>query len=116
MLAARQLETAVSYLADGAWRLFQTVNRRVPAASFQPAWAPAPLPKSSQRSSPALGWPRTTEGLCPTAVWETRKRILSGDADPSILVTEQGGEIKAHILERDVMVIIEKTSPQHGTV
>ena len=31
---ARQFETAVSYLADGAWRVFQTVNRRVPAVSF----------------------------------------------------------------------------------
>ena len=115
MPVTRQFETAVSYLADGAWRVFQTVNRRVPAGSFQPSWAPAPLPKSSQRSSPVLGWPRTTDSLCPTCVRETRERILSGDADPSILVTEHVGEIKAHILERDGKVIVEKTCPQHGT-
>ena len=115
MPVARQLETAVSYLADGAWRLFQTVNRRVPAGSFQPSWAPGPLPKSSQRSSPALGWPRTTDSLCPTCVKDMRARILSGDADPSTLVTEHSGEIKAHILERDGKVIVEKTCPRHGT-
>jgi uncharacterized radical SAM superfamily Fe-S cluster-containing enzyme len=85
------------------------------AGSFQPSWAPAPLPKSSERTSPPLGWPRTTDSLCPTCVKETRTRILSGDADASILVTEHVGEIKAHILERDGKVIIEKTCPQHGT-
>jgi uncharacterized radical SAM superfamily Fe-S cluster-containing enzyme len=115
VLLPRQFETALSYLADGAWRVFQTVNRRVPAGSFQPSWAPGPLPKSSQRTSPALGWPRTTDSLCPTCVRDTRKRILSGDADPSILVTEHVGEIKAHILERGGKVIVEKTCPQHGT-
>src|SRR5260221_10482477 len=115
MVAARQLETVVSSLADGAWRLFQTVNRRVPATSFQPSWAPAPLLKSTERSSPALGWPRTTDSLCPTCVKETRERILAGDADPSVLVTEHVGEIKAHILERDGKIVIEKTCPQHGT-
>src|SRR6267154_1131789 len=115
MLAARQLEGVVSHLADAAWYLFQTVNRRVPAKPFQPSWAPAPLPKSSQRSSPGLGWPRTTDSLCPTCVRETRARILSGDVDPSILVTEHIGEIKAHILERDGKIVIEKTCPQHGT-
>jgi hypothetical protein len=115
MPAARQIETAVSHLADAAWYVFQIVNRRVAAGSFQPAWAPAPLPKSSQRTSPALGWPRTTDSLCPTCVKQTRKRILAGDVDPSILVTEHVGEIKAHILERDGKVIVEKTCPQHGT-
>jgi len=115
MPIAQQLETVVSYLAGGAWHLFQTVNRRVPSGSFQAAWAPSPLPKSAERTSPALGWPRTTDSLCPTCVKETRTRILAGDADPSILVTEHVGEIKAHILERDGKVIIEKTCPQHGT-
>src|SRR6185295_3779970 len=115
MTVTRWLETAVSYLAGGTWHLFQSVNRRVPAGSFQPSWAPAPLPKSSQRTSPALGWPRTTDSLCPTCVKETRTRILSRDADASILVTEHVGEIKAHILERNGKVIIEKTCPQHGT-
>ena len=115
MLAAKQLETAVAYLADGAWRIFQSVNRCVPGGSFQPPWAPAPLPKSWERSSPVLGWPRTTDSLCPTCVRETRTRILAGDVDPDVLVNEHVGEIKAHILERDGKVIVEKTCAQHGT-
>jgi 7,8-dihydro-6-hydroxymethylpterin dimethyltransferase len=115
MLAARQLETAVSHLADAAWYVFQIVNQRVPGGSFQPSWAPAPLPKSWERSSPGLGWPRTTDSLCPSCVRQTRASILAGDVDPAVLVNEHVGEIKAHILERDGKVIIEKTCPQHGT-
>src|SRR5579864_677498 len=115
MGVARQLETAVSSIANVAWYVFQTANRRVPDGAFQPSWAPAPLQKSSQRSSPPLGWPRTTDSLCPTCVKETRARILSGETDPNILVTEHVGEIPAHIVERDGKVIVEKTCPQHGT-
>jgi len=48
-------------------------------------------------------------------VRETRARILSGAQDMDVLVNEHVGEIKAHILERDGRVIIEKTCPQHGT-
>ncbi|HTK28617.1 MAG TPA: radical SAM protein [Vicinamibacterales bacterium] len=111
----RQLETAVSHLANAAWHLFQSVNRRVPARPFQPAWAPAPLPKSGERTSPALGWPRTTDSLCPTCVRDARQRILSGVDDPGVLAREHVGEIKAHIVERDGKVLIEKSCPQHGT-
>jgi uncharacterized radical SAM superfamily Fe-S cluster-containing enzyme len=115
MFDTRQLETALSYLADAAWTVVQAVNRRVPAGSFQPSWAPGPLAKSWERSSPVLGWPRTTDSLCPVCVRETRRRILAGDVDPSTLVNEHVGEIKAHILEQAGKVIIEKTCPQHGT-
>src|SRR5258707_2049383 len=97
MFAARQLETVASYLANAAWHVFQTLHRPVPSGSFQPAWAPAPLAKSWERTSPALGWPRTTDSLCPTCVRETRARILSGDLDVEVLVNEHVGEIKAHI-------------------
>src|SRR5678815_3597788 len=99
MFAARQIETAASHLANAAWHVFQSLSRRVPSGSFQPAWAPAPLPKSWERTSPALGWPRTTDSLCPTCVRETRTRILSGALDLDVLVNEHVGEIKAHILE-----------------
>jgi 7,8-dihydro-6-hydroxymethylpterin dimethyltransferase len=115
MDVARQLETAASQFADVAWRGLQAINRRFTPGSFQPVWAPAPLQKSWERTSPALGWPRETDSLCPTCVKETRTRILSGDVDVSTLVNEHTGEIKAHILERDGQVIMEKTCPQHGT-
>src|ERR1051325_11081256 len=115
MPGARQIGSRAWLVADAAGHLFQTVNRRVPAGSVQPVWAPAPLLKSAERTSPVLGWPRTTDSLCPTCVKETRARILSGEADPSILANERVGEIKAHIIERDGKVIVEKTCPQHGT-
>jgi uncharacterized radical SAM superfamily Fe-S cluster-containing enzyme len=115
MPLSQQLETAVSRMADAAWRVFQVVNRRVPSGSFQASWAPAPLAKSWERSSPGLGWPRTTDSLCPRCVRDTRASILDGTVDPAALVEEHVGEIKAHILERDGKVIIEKTCPRHGT-
>jgi 7,8-dihydro-6-hydroxymethylpterin dimethyltransferase len=113
--AARQLEIAASYVADATWRVFQMINQRIPDGSFQPVWAPAPMPKSDQRSSPALGWPRTTDSLCPTCVREARQQILEGTVDPEVLVTEHVGEIRAHIIERDGKILIEKTCPRHGT-
>jgi uncharacterized radical SAM superfamily Fe-S cluster-containing enzyme len=111
----RYWESAVSSTANVAWHALQAVNRQFPSGSFQPAWAPAPLLKSTERSSPELGWPRTTDSLCPTCVRDTRARILSGDLDVATLVNEHTGEIKAQILERDGQIVIEKTCPQHGT-
>jgi uncharacterized radical SAM superfamily Fe-S cluster-containing enzyme len=115
MRVPRSIEAAVSTLANMAWSGVQAINRRIPNGSFQPAWAPKPLLKSHERTSPALGWPRTTDSLCPVCVRETRTRILSGNVDLNVLATEHAGEIKAQILERDGKVIIEKTCPQHGT-
>jgi 7,8-dihydro-6-hydroxymethylpterin dimethyltransferase len=101
--------------ARAVWPVFQAVNRRIPGRAFKPGWAPAPLLKSWQRSKPPLGWPRTTDSLCPTCVKDARRRILSGVDDVLAVVGERPGEIKAHILERDGQVIVEKTCPQHGT-
>ena len=43
------------------------------------------------------------------------QRILSGEQSIESLVNDTNGEIKAHILERDGKVVIEKTCPTHGT-
>src|SRR5438093_1599129 len=115
MLGQRQLETVVAYAAGGAWRLLQSINRQVPGGSFQPTWAAAPLSRSPQRSTPALGWPRTTDSLCPRCVREARQRILAGDIDLDALVNDKSGEIKARIFERDGKIVVEKTCPEHGT-
>ena len=88
------------------------VRRR---SRFSRSGPPAPLLKSHERTTPQLGWPRTTDSLCPTCVRETRARILSGEQAIESLVNEHVGEIKAHIVERDGKVIIEKTCPTHGT-
>jgi len=46
---------------------------------------------------------------------ETRGRILSGEQAIESLVNQHVAEIKAHIIERDGKVIIEKTCAIHGT-
>src|SRR6058998_966169 len=107
------VELALTGFARVAWPVLQAINRRFDAPTFQPKWSPAPLRKSHERSSPPLGWPRTTDSLCPTCVRETRASILRGDVEPSVLVDAHVGEIKAQILERDGQVIVEKTCPQH---
>ena len=104
----------MSHLADVAWRALQGVNRRVTGGSFQAGWAPSAMPKSWQRSSPGLGWPRTTDSLCPTCVREARKEILDGKKDVSVLLNEKVGEIKATILERDGKIVMVKDCSVHG--
>jgi 7,8-dihydro-6-hydroxymethylpterin dimethyltransferase len=111
----RPIEMAAAYGARFAWHVLQTVNRRLPSSTFHPQWAPAPLMKGSQRTKPPLGWPRSTDSLCPVCVREARSRILQGEQSIASLVQEHVGEIKAQIVERDGKVIVEKTCPQHGT-
>ena len=111
----RPVEHALVGAARMAWPLFQAVNRRIPSSTFKPEWAPAPLLKSTERSKPTLGWPRSTDSLCPTCVKETRQRILSGVQSVDELVTSRDGEIRAHIMERNGSIVIEKTCPVHGT-
>ena len=115
MIVTKALEALATRAAGLAWTACATAARHGPSAAFQPPWASAPLPKSWQKSSPELGWPRTTDSLCPICVKEARARILSGIDDYEILRTSQVGEIKATILERDGEIQIEKTCPTHGT-
>jgi uncharacterized radical SAM superfamily Fe-S cluster-containing enzyme len=114
-MAGRILESLVTGAASGAWAVLQSLNRRLPAGRVWPRWAPAPILKSWEKSSPVLGWPRTTDSLCPTCVREVRARILAGEMDVELLRTDHTGEIKARILERDGRVEMEKTCPIHGT-
>ena len=115
MNAWKTVELALTGGARLLWPAVQAINRRFDATSFQPKWAPAPLLKSTERTSPTLGWPRTTDSLCPTCVRETRTRILSGEQAIESLINEHVGEIKARIFERDGKVLVEKTCPIHGT-
>jgi uncharacterized radical SAM superfamily Fe-S cluster-containing enzyme len=115
MRTRRTFEWAVTAAANLGWILAQSVNRWRPARAFQPNWAPAPMPKSWERSRPVLGWPRTTDSLCPDCVKEARARILSGADDVSVLRQARVGEIRAQIVQRDGEILIEKTCPVHGT-
>jgi uncharacterized radical SAM superfamily Fe-S cluster-containing enzyme len=109
------LEQALVAGARLTWPALQFINRGTTARTFQPKWAPAPLLKSTERSKPQLGWPRSTDSLCPVCVREARARILSGEQSIETLVNEHVGEIRANILERDGKIIVEKTCPMHGT-
>jgi uncharacterized radical SAM superfamily Fe-S cluster-containing enzyme len=110
----RPVELALTGGARLLWPAFQAFNRRFEATAFHPSWAAAPLLKSHERSMPQLGWPRTTDSLCPMCVREARTRILSGEQAVQSLVDEEVGEIKATILERDGKVVVEKRCPSHG--
>ena len=115
MIARRVFELGVTGLAAAGWTAFQAVNRFRPQGQVQPNWAPRPLLKSWQKSSPVLGWPRTTDSLCPTCVRLARHRILAGLDSYEVLKASRVGEIKAQILERDGKIVIEKTCAEHGT-
>jgi tetraether lipid synthase len=115
MSVSKAFELALTSSARIAWPILQALNSLVGEGTIHPKWAPAPLLKSRERSKPPLGWPRTTDSLCPTCVRDMRAQILAGERSIESLLNESVGEIPARILERDGRVIVEKTCPQHGT-
>ncbi|MDQ3818820.1 MAG: radical SAM protein [Acidobacteriota bacterium] len=111
---AKYVEKGLTVAAGGAWAVFRRINRVRPRESFTPEWSDKPLLKSWQKSKPTLGWPRTTDSLCPECVREARSEILDGKRDVSVLLTEKVGEIKAEIIERDGQIWMVKDCPAHG--
>src|SRR5918999_330086 len=114
MKAIKHAERGLTFIAGGIFNAIQTVNKYKPNPSFTPKWSDKPLLKSWQKSKPTLGWPRTTDSLCPNCVIEAREAILSGKKDVSVLVEEKVGEIKAQIIERDGQIWMVKDCPIHG--
>src|ERR1700739_45780 len=112
--AVKYSERAVTILAQGAWSVFERVNRIKPNASFTPKWSDKPLLKSYQKEKPPLGWPRTTDSLCPKCVPEIRQQIIDGKLPVEVLMHEKAGEIKAQIIERDGKILMVKDCPIHG--
>ncbi len=105
----------LSNLSDVAWKAFQSVNTMLPEGeAIRPTWAPGPLLKSYERSSPPLGFPRETDSLCPTCVKEVRTAVISGETPLETLMYEHPGEIKAQIVEENGQVVMRKTCPKHG--
>jgi len=107
-------EKVLTYAARGAWTVFDGANRIKQNPSFTPKWSDKPLLKSYQKSKPPLGWPRTTDSLCPRCVPEIRQQIVDGKIDHTILLKEKVGEIKAQIIERDGRILMVKDCPTHG--
>jgi tetraether lipid synthase len=117
MTHASLLDRAAVRTAKITWPVVQFFNNLVKdGKSFWPKWAPAPLLKSYEKTRPTLGFPRTTDSLCPKCVSEARNAIITGEKDYSILIDGNPGEIKAQIVERDGKVWMVKECPKHGVV
>jgi 7,8-dihydro-6-hydroxymethylpterin dimethyltransferase len=110
----KYVEKAFTYGAKAGWVVFDKLNSINPNPSFTPKWSDKPLLKSYQKTKPPLGWPRTTDSLCPKCVPEIRQQILDGKLPYEILLNEKVGEIKAQIIERDGKILMVKDCPKHG--
>jgi uncharacterized radical SAM superfamily Fe-S cluster-containing enzyme len=114
MRPIKYAERGLTLIAGGLFNSIQSVNKYKPNPSFTPKWSDKPLLKSWQKSKPTLGWPRTTDSLCPNCVIEAREAIISGKREVSDLINEKVGEIKAQIIERDGQIWMIKDCPTHG--
>ncbi len=93
----RSPESLVNRGANLLFRWLTTAATALPRARTRIRWRGAESAVSTagaERSMPKLGLPRQTESLCP----------------------ECGGIIEATIRERNKMVVIEKSCPEHGYV
>src|SRR5437870_691372 len=107
-------EKGLTYVARGGWAVFERLNRVRPNPSFTPRWSDKPLLKSYQKTKPPLGWPRTTDSLCPKCIPEIRQQIVDGKLPHEILLNDRVGEIKAQVIERDGKILMVKECPKHG--
>ncbi|HEX8397581.1 MAG TPA: radical SAM protein [Pyrinomonadaceae bacterium] len=114
MRPIKHFEKGLTVVAGGLFNVIKSVNKYKPNPSFTPKWSDKPLLKSWQKSKPTLGFPRTTDSLCPNCVIEAREDILNGNKDVSVLLNEKIGEIKAQIIERDGQIWMIKDCPTHG--
>jgi 7,8-dihydro-6-hydroxymethylpterin dimethyltransferase len=106
----------ISNLSDAAWKLFQSVNTRLPEGeALRPKWAPGPLLKSYERTSPPLGFPRETDSLCPSCVKEVRNAVINNQVALETLMHSHPGEIKAQIVEEDGRIVMKKSCEKHGS-
>jgi len=113
--ALKFVDWGVTKLAGLTYNTVQFFNGRIkPNPSFTPKWSDKPILKSWEKTKPTLGFPRTTDSLCPKCVAEARASIFDGTKDLKDLVGEKVGEIKAQIIERDGQVWMTKDCPKHG--
>ena len=110
----KYMEKGLALAANAGWFLYEKLNRINPQPSFTPKWSDKPLLKSYQKTKPPLGWPRTTDSLCPKCVPEIRQQIVDGKLPVEILKNDKMGEIKAQIIERDGEILMVKDCPIHG--
>src|SRR5437868_9097150 len=114
MRITKHAERGLALISGGLFDVVQFFNQYKPNPSFTPKWSEKPLLKSWQKTKPTLGWPRTTDSLCPACVKEARKRVIEDGEDPWKVIQEKPGEIKATIIERDGQIWMIKDCPIHG--
>ena len=116
MSAARQLETAVSYLRTRRGTCsrpsIDAIPERILSARMGARAVAEKLGANVAGTRLAANDRLVVPDLRPR---DARAHPVRRRSTRTILVNEHVGEIKAHILERDGKVIIEKTCPQHGT-
>ncbi|MBP1609313.1 MAG: putative Fe-S oxidoreductase [Acidobacteria bacterium] len=110
----KYLEKVLAVAAGTTFNVIQFFNKYGANSSFTPRWSGKPLQKTWEKSKPPLGWPRTTDSLCPRCVIEAREKILTGEMDYHVLIQQKVGEIKATILERDGEIWMVKECTKHG--
>jgi uncharacterized radical SAM superfamily Fe-S cluster-containing enzyme len=110
----KYVEKAASVAANVIWQAFDALNQIKQNPGFTPKWSDQPLLKSYEKMKPKLGWPRTTDSLCPRCIPEIRQQVIDGKKDVSVLVNERPGEIKAQVIERDGKILMVKDCPIHG--
>ena len=74
----KYFEKGFAVAANGAWVVFNGLNKIKQSPAFTPKWSDKPLLKSHEKTKPPLGWPRETDSLCPTCTREARQAILDG--------------------------------------
>ena len=112
---AKLMERAIVQVAKGGWAIYNGLNSLAgDTPSFTPKWSDKPLLKSYEKEKPPLGWPRTTDSLCPKCVPEIRQQIVDGKLPHEVLLNEKVGELKAQIIERDGKILMVKDCPIHG--
>jgi len=111
---ARSMDWILCKTAGITFNTIQFFNKHNPNPSVTPQWSDKPLLKSWEKTKPTLGWPRTTDSLCPDCVKEAREEIIHGKKDWRDLMHEKVGEIKAEIIERDGQIWMVKDCPIHG--
>lgn len=114
--ASRTLGSALSFVAEGGWRFLQNESSATEDISPRPtpSWAPGPLLRSHERTKPPLGFPRSTDSLCPRCIKEARDRVVSGALNVEAFLATHPGEIRADIIERDGQILMVKECPEHG--
>src|SRR5215831_8572046 len=101
-------------VSNAAWSAARNINSILPACNLpQPSWAPAPLPKSSERVPMATGVPRRTLSLCPECNREAADAVIRGNASITDF-RDRPGSINAEIVEEAGRILMRKACEKHG--